>query len=194
MLLLNRSGLFQLIGNWFNPLWGGDVTSALGVVGYDQARAVSPSDVSQIPALTIILFVTGQSCFGYTLGYVLGTVVSVRSSRPQRSEEDIQQPWGTAIRQVGFGTEVTVVTADGDRISGKIDRVGSPSERSDLLLWAAQRKRQGGNPESLGVVYIQSQDIARVRFDVTPQGRDDVGNWIVRKWNELTETEPDSSD
>lgn len=191
MLLLNRFGVFQLIGHWFDPLWGDEFV--LDAIGYDPTRAVSPSDISRTPALTIILFATGQSCLGYAFGYALGTIVYASSARPQRSEEDIQQPWETAIRQVGFGSEVTVVTADGDRITGKIDRVGSPSERSDLLLWAAQRERQGGDPEFLGVVYIQSQDISRIRLDVTPQGQGDVGNWLVKKWTEYTETEDDAS-
>lgn len=173
LLAANRLGVFA----WVVSLSGEQAVSP----GEHLGRAVTLAEIQNVSGRTLVSFVLGQSGVGYLGGYLYGTVRQLRSRRPQRTAADAQQPWETAVRHVSYGSPVRVVTRDGARLSGRIDRVGSPSESADFLLWDARRERVGGDSEQLGVVYVSHRSVSRVQLDLEPQGRGREGNWLVRR-------------
>lgn len=187
MLLLNRFGLFKFIIEWFSPLWTDQtVWNAFDVLGYHSERSIAAADVAKFTALSLLGFVLTQSVIGYGLGYFFGTAVHLRLNDAERSEEDLQQPWETAVKQAAFGDEVIVVTRNGKEIRGRIYRIGSPSEQYDLLLADAELLRRGTSPEPLGMTYHHYRDIAQVQFrEMRAQKTGKEANQLVKQWRDL---------
>ncbi len=174
MLVLNRFGVLVAIAELEAP-----------ALQYSTEHAVTPERVPRFSALALLWFITAQSVVGYVGGYLLGTFVHVKSSRPQRSDEDLQQPWETAVRQSAIGDTVTVITKNGEEITGTLYRIGSPSKDYDLLLSAA-KKVEEDDTIPLGMTYHHYEDISQVRFpEIVPEEPSDEGNWLVRQWAEI---------
>jgi hypothetical protein len=187
MLLLNRFGIFAFVFEWFRPLWTDQASvDALGALGYRAERSITASDVSDYTALALLGFVVVQSVLGYFLGYFLGTAVHVKLNDSQRSEEDLQQPWETVVKQAAFGDEVIVVTRNEKEIRGRIYRIGSPSEQYDLLLADAELLRRGADPEPLGMTYHHYRDIAQVQFrEMQARRTGKEANRLLKRWDEF---------
>lgn len=180
MIILYRFGVLQFIVNVWYGFWSEELTTVN--IGYNSANTITVSNVRNTSALGLVGFITAQSILAYSISYLLGTIAHIRSSKPQKSDKDIQQPWETAFRQSALGDRVTVITIDGNEIRGKIYRIGSPSEDYDLLLSAAERVVRGGDHEPLGMTYHHHKDISQVRFpDIKPDPPGEDGNWILRQ-------------
>lgn len=164
--------LLSLTDSLLGPEWRLlDTSGVLGTVAPESAMPVG-----------VVLV---QSAVGYSLGYLVGTAVHVWSGTPQRASEDTQQPWGTIVRRLTFGDELTVVTREGTRLRGRLARLGFPSESADLLLWGTVELRDE-TVEPLGMVFLHERSLARVELDVKPDGGLTEGNWLVRGWGRLT--------
>jgi hypothetical protein len=75
---------------------------------------------------------------------------------------------------------VEVITKNGQEIHGRLDRIGSPSEDNDLLLFAAKRKMSEEDYKPLGETYHHYRDISQVRFpEMEPSQPDKRGNWLI---------------
>lgn len=123
--------------------------------------------------------VVGLSSLGYVLGYTCGTAVHVWNGR-ERSEQDLEQPWETVVKQSVPMDEVVVVTREGERIRGRLYRIGSPSEDYDLLLFGAERNT-GDETIPIGMSYHHYRDVARVQFPGMQQGPvDEEANTLVK--------------
>ncbi|MEZ3115945.1 hypothetical protein RYH80_08440 [Halobaculum sp. MBLA0147] len=183
-LLAYRFGIPQTVLRSVETLWtGGSNWLVFDPLGYRASRTITARTVGSTPALTLLAVIASQSVVGYVLGYGLGTVVHVRYNDREKSQEDLEQPWETAVRQTALGDRVTVVTNDGVEISGRLYRVGSPSEDYDLLLSGAVRVVRGGDDESLGMTYHHYDDVARVHFErMRPEEIGREANWLVRQW------------
>ncbi|WP_255170072.1 hypothetical protein [Natrononativus amylolyticus] len=156
------------------------VPSAVGI----NPDEVTVSSLSNFSATLLLGIVLAQSLLGYIIAYLSGTIVRVRSDTPQSSEKDLQQPWETAVRQSEPYDPLEVVTVNGDKIHGRLYRIGSPSEDADVLLFGARQETESGDPEFLGMSYHHYQDIARVQFpelEPDPPGPED--NYILRTRN-----------
>ena len=137
-------------------------TGSLGRIDSLGTKPLSTTVVSETSASAVVVAVLGLSCLGYALGYGCGTLVHGRNTR-KKSQEDLEQPWETAVKQSALGDEVIVVTRDGERIHGQLYRIGSPSEDYDLLLSRAEREGEDGRIP-LGMTYHHYRDILRIQF------------------------------
>lgn len=191
-LLANRIGIPQFVVAWFPPMWTETtVWEAFELLGPRSSRAITLDGVPSLSALTLLFAVAGQSLVGYVLGYGLGTTVHVVLNDREKSREDLEQPWETAVRQSALGDEVTVVTHTDEHIRGRLYRIGSPSAEYDLLLANAERVYVDGSTESLGMTYHHYRDIARVQFPrMRPERTGSEANALVRLWDGPREGPP----
>ena len=207
VLILNRYNIFAVIGNFWDTilevvvlLTGSNKLIAVvdfwyvismsegfdEQIEYSAENAITLDDASEISALGFLGVMAFQSLLGYIGGYLYGTLIHVRSSRPSRSDEDLEQPWETAVRQSAIGQELTVITRNGDEIKGKLYRIGSPSEDYDLLLSASEKMVVGANPIPLGVTYHHYEDISQVRFpEIVPENPNAEGNWLMKTYSKM---------
>lgn len=150
------------------------------------SELINLDSMPNLSATVVFGVVLLQSALGYTSAYLLGTVVHMRSDTPQSSEKDLQQPWETAIRQSEPYDPLEIITVNGDRVRGKLYRIGSPSEDADVLLFAANRQKENEEIEFLGMSYHHYQDIARVQFpELEPEPPGPEDNYLLRYWNSL---------
>jgi hypothetical protein len=179
---------------------GGTLTLAVSLIGYRSGfvesvwqRLSAPlgtaasigsdplpvSVASSTSVFAVVAGVVGLSSLGYLLGYCCGTVVHVRDGL-ERSEEDLEQPWETAVKQSVPMNKVVVVTREGERIWGQLYRIGSPSEDYDLLLSGAEREA-GDERIPIGMSYHHYRDVARVQFpEMQPEPIGEEANALVR--------------
>jgi hypothetical protein len=98
----------------------------------------------------------------------------------KRSQQDLEQPWETVVKQSVPMSKVVVVTREGERIRGQLYRIGSPSEDYDLLLSGAEREA-GDERIPIGMSYHHYRDVARVQFpEMQPGPIGEEANALVR--------------
>lgn len=183
MLVLNRFGILHyIVIKWYNLIPGGThYYNFAGVLGYSQGYAVMTGTITGTTALSLIGFIFGQSGIAWFIGYLYGTIIYSKGDGG-RLRVDLEQPWETAVANGSYGEKVVVITKNGQEIHGRLDRIGSPSEDNDLLLFAATKKVSGKEDEPLGQTYHHYRDISQVRFpDLAPSEPDKRGNWLLEK-------------
>jgi len=181
MLILNRFGaLYYIVLKWYNLAPGGPHHDLSGILGFSQDYAVMTGSFSETTALSLLGFIFGQSIFAWLTGYLYGTFIYWKEDGDGRLRYELEQPWETAVANGSYGEPVEVITKNGQEIHGRLDRIGSPSEDNDLLLFAATRKVSGKDDEPLGETYHHYRDISQVRFpEMEPSQPDKRGNRLV---------------
>ncbi|MBO4248396.1 hypothetical protein IL252_11280 [Halomicrobium sp. IBSBa] len=187
MLILNRFGvLYYIVLIWYNLVPGGLHYDLTGVLGFSRDYAVMTGSFSETTALSLIGFIFGQSVFAWLAGYLYGTFIYNKEDGKGRLRYELEQPWETAVANGSYGEPIEVITKNGQEIHGRLDRIGSPSEDNDLLLFAATKKLPEKDDEPLGETYHHYRDISQVRFpEMEPSQPDKRGNWLIgfiAKW------------
>ena len=182
MLLLNRFNIFEVIlcnyGGFCDPV----------AVAYDTDSKISVTDIGDFSILSILSFVVIQSSLGYILSYLLGTFLRIQSDSRPTAEKDLEQPLETAIEQSTLGEKVWIITNTGDKITGKLYRIGSPSKDKDIFVSGATRKNKNEDDDSdgekIGLTYIDYENIAQIQFpDMVPQKDGPESNFFLRWYN-----------
>ena len=182
VLLANRIGLLVYI---YNHVWVAywKPVCVYSPIGFGVGDEISTDSLSNYSSLALLSVVIGESVMGYLAGYLVGTIFRVRSKAPQSSEKDLQQPWATAIRQSEPYDKLEIVTTTGDKIVGKLYRIGSPSEDGDVLLFGANKIVDENNKEPLGMSYHSFDDISQIQFpELEPESPSPEDNYILRAW------------
>ncbi len=186
MLLMNRFNILEYVvcnlGGFCNPVH----------IQYDASSTLSVDDIDKFSILAILSFIGAQSFVGYLSGYLVGTVSRIRMDSRPTSEKDLEQPLETAIEQSTVGEEVWVVTNSGDKITGKLYRIGSPSEEKDIFISGAVREdrdaKDGDNGEKIGLTYISHHDISQIQFpDLVPRKSGPDSNFFLRQYGKIKE-------
>lgn len=155
------------------------LSTPFGTAASTGSDPLSVSVASSTSVSAIVAGVVGLSSLGYLLGYCCGTVVHVWNGR-KRSQQDLEQPWETVVKQSVPMSKVVVVTREGERIRGQLYRIGSPSEDYDLLLSGAEREA-GDERIPIGMSYHHYRDVARVQFpEMQPGPIGEEANALVR--------------
>ena len=190
MLVLNRFGVLNwVVIKWYD-IWpaGYSIQTTQPIIYPRFEYAITADEVNSHTALSLMGFIIIQSLVGYISGYVYGTKQYIASPEPQRMH-DLEQPWEIAVRNTKYGEKVVVITKNNEEITGKIERIGSPSEDYDLLLFAAERATASGEPEPLGMTYHHYRDISRVQFPNLKPTPNKKGNLLAEKYELLRDPE-----
>lgn len=183
MIFLLRFGVYDAIECWFRS------SCTTYSIGYNGENGVNLTTINNQSALFLMSFIATQTITGYVFSYLAGTAFRINTKSRWTSEKELEQPLETVIDQSTLGENITVITRSGDKIVGKLYRVGSPSEDKDLLLSGAERHdRNGGGKEKIGITYLEYEDISQIQFPhLLPEGPGPESNFFLRQSDRISE-------
>lgn len=140
--------------------------------------------LSTIPNLSILQatgLIVSQTAVAVVGGFLAGAgrIILIDGHRKRRNQ--ISQPWEDLFKHVGVGDELTVVTHQGEKITGHLQQMGNPSRETDLLLTDPKRTfidthnhSESEQNSPIGQIsYHHDDDISRIvaHRDWTPPDR-----------------------
>jgi hypothetical protein len=168
--------------------------SAVGIVP-DWLVIRETLSVQTVATLTVLQstnLILSQVALGTVAGVFYGTFKYVLYDKRRRNHTDREQPWGRVIDEIEEGGTIEIVTSGGERVSGKLESIGSQSENYDILLadptrgsWKPDRDANEAN--RLGELsYHHYEDISQVIY----HGERSLGSrtWLQRRHTSLVQS------
>jgi len=97
--------------------------------------------VETISGLTILEstnLIISQSVVAIVGGVLVGMVRYVLIDQDNPRRKYLEQPWDELVDQVSRNDRITVVTCNGDQITGEFEQIGNNPEDKDLLIRGPQ--------------------------------------------------------
>lgn len=92
---------------------------------------IEMSNLSVLQATNLLIL---QTMVGWIGGIIVGAgrYIFIDSDNPLR--KDLNDPWEELYNHVSTGDKLTVITHNGDKINGRLEQKGNPSDEHNLLL------------------------------------------------------------
>ena len=141
--------------------------------------------VETISGLTILEstnLIISQSVVAIVGGVLVGMVRYVLIDQDNPRRKYLEQPWDELVDQVSRNDRITVVTCNGDQITGEFEQIGNNPEDKDLLIRGPQiLGNERSEASNLGEIsYHSHKDISRVI--VYDQYLDGGRGWLNRHY------------
>lgn len=149
------------------------------------AGELSVRTISSLTILESTNLIISQSVIAIVGGVLVGMVRYVLIDQDNPRRKYLEQPWDELVDQVSRNDRITVVTCDGDQITGEFEQIGNNPEDKDLLIRGPQRPDEGRDEASkLGEIsYHSHQDISRII--VYDQYLDGGRGWLNRQYMQM---------
>ena len=146
------------------------------------AGELSVKTISSLTILESTNLIISQSVIAIVGGVLVGMVRYVLIDQDNPRRKYLEQPWDELVNQVSRNDRITVVTCDGDKITGEFEQIGNNPEDKDLLIRGPHRlDERRGEPSKAGEIsYHSHQDISRVV--VYDQYLDGGRGWLNRQY------------
>jgi hypothetical protein len=142
------------------------------------AGELSVKTISSLTILESTNLIISQSVIAIVGGVIVGMVryVLIDQDNPQRKY--LEQPWDELVDQISRNDRITVVTRNGERITGDFEQIGNNPEDKEILIRGPQRSAKTSKIGEMS--YHSHQDISRVI--VYDQYLDGERGWLNRQY------------
>lgn len=149
------------------------------------AGELSVKTISSLTILESTNLIISQSAIAIVGGVLAGMVRYVLVDQDNPGRKYLEQPWDELVDQVSPSDRITVVTCNGDKITGEFEQIGNNPEDKDLLIRGPQiLDERRAEASKLGEIsYHSDEDISRVI--VYDQYLDGRRGWLNRQYMRL---------
>jgi len=145
------------------------------------------SDISELRILQVTNLIILQAIVGGFGGILVGAAKYVLIDLDNPTRKELHDPWEELYEHVSTGDDITVITRKGEKITGKLEQKGHPSDEHNILLSNPEIKQLDGdeikgNPEnnSAKISYHDPESVVRIEAYKEPVSIS--RGWVTSKY------------